>query len=102
MNWELLTLGIYGFFAGLVSLLTGIRIINLGLTPIPLMVGIGFILVGLGGIFAAPTLYLKAPRLLRTIGGIVLIVAALFFAFVGLDAFWLHLDRFSEWKPLPM
>jgi putative membrane protein len=101
MGWELLTLGIYGFFAGLVSLLTGIRIINLGLTPIPLLVGIGFILVGVGGIFSAPTLYLKAPRLLRTIGGIVLIVAALFFAFIGLGAYWVHLAEFSTWKPLP-
>jgi putative membrane protein len=101
MNWELLTLGMYGFFAGLTSLLIGIRIINLGLTPIPLPVGIAFILVGLGGVFAAPTLYLKAPRLLRTIGGIVLLVAALIFAFIGLGAYWVHLADFSAWKPLP-
>ena len=101
MNWELLTLGIYGFFAGLVSLLIGFRIINLGLTTMPLLVGIGFILVGLGGIFAAPTLYLKAPRLLRTIGGIALMVAALIFAFIGLSAYWTHLVEFSMWKPLP-
>ena len=100
MGWELVTLGIYGFFAGLLSFLTGIRIINLGLTPIPVPVGMGFILVGLGGIFSAPTLYLKAPRLLRTIGAIVLIVAALFFTFVGLSAYWVHLAEFSAWKPL--
>ena len=101
MNWELLTLGMYGFFAGLTSLLIGIRIINLGLTPIPLPVGIAFILVGLGGIFAAPTLYLKSPRLLRTIGGIVLLVAALIFTFIGLSTYWVHLANFSAWKPLP-
>nr|WP_242072500.1 DUF981 family protein [Microcoleus sp. FACHB-68] len=59
MGWDLLTLGVYGFFAGLVSLLIGFRIINLGLIPISLPAGIGFILVGLGGIFSAPTLYLK-------------------------------------------
>ncbi len=101
MGWELITLGIYGFFAGLLSLLTGIRIINLGLTPIPVLVGIGFILVGLGGIFSAPTLYLKAPQILRMIGGIVLIVAALIFAFIGLSAYWMHLTEFSTWQPLP-
>ena len=100
MGWELITLGIYGFFAGLVSFLVGIRIINLGLTPIPLPVGIGFILVGLGGIFSAPTLYLKAPRLLRTIGGIVLAVAALFFALIGLSAYWVLLAEFLTWQPL--
>jgi putative membrane protein len=101
MGWELLTLGIYGFFAGLVSLLIGFRFINLGLTPIPLVVGTGFILVGLGGIFSAPTLYLKANRLLRMIGGIMLIVAALIFAFIGLSSYWVHLANFSTWQPLP-
>jgi putative membrane protein len=63
--------------------------------------GIGFILVGLGGILSAPTLSLKENRLLRTIGGIVLIVAALLFAFIGLSAYWAHLADFSTWKPLP-
>jgi putative membrane protein len=101
MGWELISLGIYGFFAGLVSLLIGFRIMNLGITQIPLLTGIGFILVGLGGIFSAPTLYLKKNRLLRTIGGIVLIVAAFIFAYIGLTAYWAHLAGFSKWTPLP-
>jgi putative membrane protein len=101
MGWELLALGIYGFFAGLVSLLIGVRIINLELTQIPLLAGTGFILVGLGGIFATPTLYFKETRLLRTIGGVVLIAAALIFAYIGLTAYWVHLAHFSTWQPLP-
>jgi putative membrane protein len=100
MGWELLALGIYGFFAGLVSLLIGFRIINLGLTQLPLLAGIGFILVGLGGIFSAPTLYLKENRFLRIIGAILLVVAALIFGFIGLTAYWVHLADFSTWKPL--
>lgn len=101
MGWDLLTLGAYGFFAGLVSLLIGFRIINLGITQIPLLTGTGFILVGLGGIFSAPTLYLKDNRFLRKIGGIVLLVAALIFAYIGLTAYWVHLANFSTWQPLP-
>jgi putative membrane protein len=58
MGWKLLTRGFYGFFAGIVSLVIGFRFINLRLTPIAVPTGIGFILVGLRGIFAAPTLYL--------------------------------------------
>lgn len=100
MGWELLTLGIYGFFAGLVSLVIGSRIINLGLTPIPLPVGAAFILVGLGGVFATPTLYLKENRLLRVIGAIVLSVAALIFALIGLSSYWIHLANFSTWQPV--
>jgi putative membrane protein len=98
-SWDLLTLSIYGFFAGLVSLLIGVRFINLGLTPTPLRVGIAFILVGLGGVFSAPTLYFRKNRLLRTIGAIVLLVAALIFSHIGLDAYWAHLETFSTWQP---
>ena len=101
MGWELLTLGAYGFFAGVISLLIGFRIIDLGITLMPLPVGTAFILVGLGGIFSAPTLYLKAPQILRMIGGIVLVLAALIFAFIGLSTYWMHLADFSTWKPLP-
>jgi putative membrane protein len=101
MGWELFTLGVYGFFAGLVSLLIGFRIINLGAIPISLLAGIGFILVGLGGMFSAPTLYFKKNRLLRIIGGVVLIAAALIFAFIGLSSYWAHLANFSTWQPMP-
>ncbi|MDX2239281.1 MAG: DUF981 domain-containing protein [Leptolyngbyaceae cyanobacterium bins.302] len=101
MGWELHTLSIYGFVAGLILLLIGYRFINLGLTPTPLRVGTAFILVGLAGVFSAPTLYFKKNRLLRTIGAIVLIVAALIFLSIGLDAYWSHLATFSEWQPLP-
>lgn len=100
LGWELLTLGIYGFFAGLVSLVIGLRIINLGLIPIASLAGTGFILAGLGGISSALTLYLKENRLLRNIGAIVLIVAALIFAVIGLSSYWVHLASFSTWQPL--
>lgn len=99
-GWDLFILNIYGFFAGLVSLLIGIRFIDLGLTPFPLRVGTAFILVGLGGVFSAPTLYFKKNQLLRTIGAIALIVAALIFTHIGLDAYWTHLDTFSTWQPV--
>lgn len=102
MNWDLLTLGIYGFFAGAASLLIGLRMINLGLTRIPLLSGLGFILVGLGGIFAAPTLYFQQHRLLRLVGAIVLLSAALIFALIATLTYWGHLDDFSKWQPLPM
>jgi putative membrane protein len=102
MSWDLLALGIYGFFAGLVSLVIGFRIINLEAIPISLLAGIGFILAGLGGIFAAPTLYFEKNRLLRSTGAIVLIAATLIFAYIGLTSYWAHLDTFSTWQPLPI
>jgi putative membrane protein len=102
VGWELLSIAIYAFFAGAAAILIGLRIINLGLTRTPFLSGIGFILSGLGGVFAAPTLYLQRNRNLRLIGAIVLVAAALIWAYTGYLAYWNHLADYSNWKPLPM
>lgn len=102
-GWELITLAIYGFFAGLVAVLVGVRLINLGLTKQPILSGIGFILTGLAGICASPTLlYFKNNRLWRLMGAVVLIAAALIWALIGYMAYWSHLDSFQQWIPSPM
>lgn len=101
-SWDLITVAVYGFFAGVAALAIGLRIINLGLTKQPLLSGIGFILTGLGGVFAAPTLYFKTNRTLRIVGAIILVVAALIFGLTGYLAYWNHLADYSNWKPLPM
>ncbi len=101
-GWDLITIAIYGFFAGLAALLIGIRIINLDLTKRPLLTGIGFILTGLAGIFAAPTLYLRTNRTLRLVGTIILIAAAFIFALTGYLTYWGHMADYSNWQPLPM
>lgn len=102
LAYDLITVAIYGFFAGVAAFVVGLRIINLNLTKQPLLSGIGFILTGLGGICAAPTLYFKTNRILRIVGAFVLVVAALIFAFTGYLAYWNHLAQYSNWKPLPM
>jgi putative membrane protein len=102
LGWDLLTIAIYAFFAGLAAIVIGVRIINLGMTRQPLMSGIGFILTGLSGVCAAPTLYLKTNRTWRLIGVAVLIIAALIWAFTGYLAFWNHLESFQKWVPAPM
>jgi putative membrane protein len=102
LSYNLITVAVYGFFAGVAALVVGLRIINLGLTKQPLLSGVGFILTGLGGICAAPTLYFKTNRTWRIVGAFVLVVAALIFAFTGYLAYWNHLAQYSNWKPLPM
>ncbi|GBE92674.1 hypothetical protein NCWK1_2432 [Nostoc cycadae WK-1] len=102
LNWDLWTVAIYAFFAGLVAVVVGIRIINLNITKTPVLTGIGFLLTGLGGIFAAPALYWKTNRTLRLTGTVVLIVAALIWAFIGYLAYWSHFESFQQWIPAPM
>jgi putative membrane protein len=101
-GWDLLTVAIYGFFAGVAAVLIGLRLINLDLTRRPLLSGIGFILTGLGGVFAAPALYLQTNRSLRLVGASVLIIAALIFATTGYLAYWGHMADYTDWQPLPM
>lgn len=100
MDWSLLSISIYATFAGITAILIGTRIMTLGLTRRPLVAGVGFILTGLGGVLAAPTLlYLKHNRGWRTLGAIVLGVAALIWAFTGYMAYWGHVADYGDWQP---
>ena len=101
-NWELITVTIYAFFAGMAAILVGLRIINLGVTTQPILSGLGFILSGLGGVCATPALLLRTNRTLRLIGTIVLVAAALIWALMACVTYWGHLDKFSNWVPYPM
>ncbi|MEM9219509.1 MAG: DUF981 domain-containing protein [Cyanobacteria bacterium P01_F01_bin.150] len=101
-RWELLTLAIYGFFAGIYAVVVGIRIINLGLTLLPFVSGLGFILAGLGGICASPMLYYSESKRFRLVGAILLVLAALIFAWINVFAIWGHMANYGEWQPLPM
>ena len=105
-GWEMSTVSIYAFFAGAAAIVIGARVINLGMTKRPVISGIGFILTGVGGLFAwlcclaEPRLGLRTNQILRVIGAFVLIVAAVIWAFTGYVAYWEHLKSFSEWVPL--
>jgi putative membrane protein len=99
-GWELIELAIYAFFSGLVSIVIGARLINLGLTLQPLISGLGFLLTGFSGICALPTLlYFRNNRSWRTLGTVVLLTAALIWAIIGYQAYWMHLDGFRQWNP---
>jgi putative membrane protein len=102
MSWHLLTVTVYGFFAGLAAIVVGLRIINLSMSKQPLVAGIGFILAGVGGVLAAPTLSLRGNRQLRTIAALILVVAAGIWAVTGYEAYWGHLSDFAKWVPVLM
>ena len=88
---SLLPLGIYAFFAGAAGVVAGIRIIQLSLTQTPILAGIGFILTGLGGVGAGITLWRPDRRKLRTIGGVLMLVAAGIWIAVGYTGYWHHM-----------
>ena len=98
-GWDLMPLSIYSFFAGLVAVVLGVRIIHLGMTAMPLLSGTGFILTGLAGVFAAPVLYLKKHRAIRVFAALMLLITAAIWAVNGYGAYWMHMDGFTKWMP---
>ncbi len=84
-------------------MIVGIRILVLGLGQEPLVAAIGFVLSGLGGIFAFPFLkWFKNNKAVRYIGVIVLLLAALIWAVTFYNALWAHMASFAKWVPATM
>jgi len=103
LNWSLCIVALYALLPGLAAIVVGARIIDLSLTSAPIISGLGFILSGLAGLFAAPALALgQRFRLARWVVALALAAAALIWLYTGLNAYWAHLARFSDWTPLPM
>lgn len=90
-GWNLLPVSIYAFFAGFAAVLLGVRIIDLALTQSPFLSGTGFILTGLGGVFAGLTLRLHKIKMFRILGVVTLLAAAAIWALIGYIAYWKHM-----------
>lgn len=107
-EWRMATVAIYAFFAGLVAVVLGVRVMNLGLTRSPFVAGLGYILSGLGGMLAwlccllESIVSLRTSRALRIIGVLVLVAAAAIWALIGYNAYWGHIESFSDYVPPPM
>jgi putative membrane protein len=103
MGWDLIPVAIYSFFAGVDAIVVGVRIISLGLTKEPLISGVGFVLAGLGGLFAFPFLkWFKGNKTFRYIGAAVVLVTALVWAVTFYTSLWAHMASFSTWVPATM
>ncbi|HEY3375792.1 MAG TPA: DUF981 domain-containing protein [Candidatus Aquicultor sp.] len=98
-NWSLVPLSLYAFIAGITAIVVGIRIETLGLTNTPALSSAGYILTGLAGVLSLPVLAWLNGKTYRLILALILIVAALIWAFIGYDAFWVHLVEFAKWAP---
>jgi len=102
LGWELVSVALYGFFAGIAAIVVGARIINLGLTKEPLISGVGFILSGLGGVLAIFVIWFQKNRLLILLVSIILVIAAIIWLRIGYTAYWEHLSGLAKWVPQTM
>jgi putative membrane protein len=102
-GWNLMIIAVYGFFAGAAAIVTGAAIIAMKLTLEPVMSGIGFILSGAAGIFAAPTLaYFRGNKAFRLAAAVVLIATGLLWSATVYPEYFMHAKAFAKWMPLTM
>ena len=101
-GWDLITIGIYSFFAGIAAIIIGVRIVDLKLTNEPALAAAGFILTGISAVLTLPALYFKKARVLRLVLSVILLVSAALWAFTGYAAYWQHFDAFAKWAPATM
>jgi putative membrane protein len=100
LELDLLPVAVYGTFAGFVSFLLGIQVLNLGLTKSPFLSGVSFLWTGLVGVFAIPMLRYRRFHAFRVFGAGGLGAAALLWAVLGFNAYWAHVEPFMGWRPL--
>jgi putative membrane protein len=102
-GWNLTIVAVYGFFAGLAAIVLGGSIVVLKLSARPLIPGIGFVLSGTAGVFAAPTLiYFRKNQMFRTLAAVVLVLTGLIWASTAYPTLFMHLKMFGKWAPLTM
>ncbi|MDA8345475.1 MAG: DUF981 domain-containing protein [Thermaerobacter sp.] len=99
MKQDLLGPAIIGFFAGIVPIVVGLRMMNMGMTSEPGLSGTGYILAGLGGMLTLPAIGYKNQKTIVYLAALVLIVAAVIFCYMGYGAFWSHLASFAKYAP---
>lgn len=93
----------YALFAGIASVVIGVRVLNLRLTPGPEMTAAGFIVTGIAGILAAPAMIFFADRRgWRLPAALLLLVCAGIWGLTGLGAYWGHLESMAKWTPATM
>ena len=90
-GWRLYPLGVYAFFPGVAAVVIGVRMIDLSLTLTPALTGIGFIVTGAGGVFAGAALWKQNLRIVRILGGAVMLAAAALWVPTTYVAYWEHM-----------
>ncbi len=99
---KLQSLAVFALLAGVVAIVVGARILDLGMTQHPALSAAGFILSGAGGVFASGALAferVRANRIFRLGFALIMLATGVIWAVVAFDGYWSHLSSFSTWKP---
>ncbi len=98
-NYSLMPVGALSAIAGIIVGFIGYRIIDLELTIVPVLSGLGFLTTGLVGILTPPLLHWRDRKSWRKLYGIVCIIPVLIWLVFLFMAYWGHLNEFQDWQP---
>ena len=95
-GWSLKPLAVYAFLAGVVAIVVGVRLAQLGKTLTPYLTGIGFMLSGLGGVLIGPVLCMPRDRYRRALLTLVLLAAAFIWTLTACVGYWGNMKKLSS------
>jgi len=98
-GWNLLPMTVYAFFAGVAAVIMGVEFFLLGLSKQPLIAGAGFVVSGLGGVFAALPIAYPKQWMFRYAGAAVVVAAGLIWATTAYMEIPAHLTGFAKYLP---
>jgi len=101
-DWDLVTVTIYAFFAGIAAVIIGIGILTMGMTKSPIISALGFITAGLAGIGAFPLYLLRKNKVIRILAALAMLGIAGLWGITTAGSYYGHLDSFKGWKPATM
>jgi putative membrane protein len=99
LDWDLLSLGIVAIIGGIVAIIVGLRLANLGMTKEPIVAMLGYVLTGIVGIAALPGYWLRRYPIIRILVSLAALGAAIIWAITGFGSYWGHLESFAKYKP---
>ncbi len=97
-------LSVYALLAGIAAMIIGVRFIQLNISQEPLAAGIGLLMSGLAGVLTLPATYIwprnrALGRVFQLLLVLLLLAAALLWAYTGYITYWDHMDSFRQWNP---
>ena len=101
-DWNLMPIAAYAIVGCLAAMVTGFRVVKLGLTNAPRMSGLAFVLAGLSGICVIAALAMPKNKSFRVSAGIVIVGTALVWAMIAFGAYSMHLQSFAKYMPAGM
>ncbi len=96
-EWGMHSMNVFTFISGVIAIVIGARILNLGMTLFPPIAATGYFTAGGGAIFASLFNCRESNKTIKQLSVFLLLTSALIWMFVACMGYWGHLEEYSKW-----